>query len=63
MTLPFPEGIVAFTQMFPDEAACEAYLYRVRWPNGFRCPKCGSVKAYEYDGKRATRSEEHTSEL
>lgn len=58
-SLPFPEGIVAFTRMFPDEAACEAYLYAVRWPSGFRCPKCGSVKGYEYDGKRVIQCENH----
>ena len=24
---------------FPDEQACEAYLFRMRWPNGFVCPE------------------------
>ena len=57
--LPFPEGIVAFTRMFPDEAACEAYLYAVKWPDGFTCPKCGSRKGYEYDGKKVTQCENH----
>jgi transposase-like protein len=57
--LPFPEGIVAFTKMFPDEKACEDYLFQVRWPLGFRCPKCGSTKGYEYDNKRVTQCENH----
>lgn len=26
---------------FPDEAACRAYLERLRWPEGFVCPACG----------------------
>lgn len=29
--------------MFPDEAACAAYLERLRWPDGFRCPYCRTV--------------------
>lgn len=57
--LPFPEGIVAFTQMFSDEESCENYLYALRWPTGFRCPKCNSVKSYEYDGKRVIQCDRH----
>lgn len=26
---------------FPDEAACVAYLEKLRWPDGFVCPRCG----------------------
>src|SRR5271170_5983874 len=25
---------------FADDAACRDYLVRLRWPEGFRCPKC-----------------------
>jgi transposase-like protein len=32
-----------FDQRFGTEEACRAYLIRVRWPNGFRCPACGHV--------------------
>jgi transposase-like protein len=35
---------------FPDEAACSAYLERLRWPEGFVCPACG-----ERDGWRTGR--------
>ena len=31
--------------MFPDEAACVEYLFLVRWPDGFRCPKCDAAAA------------------
>lgn len=48
--LPFPTGIVAFQRMFPDEEACERYLFQLRFPDGFVCPKCGSTKGYPYDG-------------
>ena len=30
--------------MFPDEAACAAYLERLRWPAGFVCPACGEQR-------------------
>jgi transposase-like protein len=26
--------------MFPDDVACEAYLAKLRWPDGFVCPSC-----------------------
>lgn len=29
-----------FVEMFPDNAACAAYLIRLRWSNGFICPVC-----------------------
>jgi len=35
-----------FAAMFPDEAACDAYLIAHRWPNGPVCPRCGSVNVY-----------------
>src|SRR5438046_9969982 len=31
---------------FASEAACRAYLARLRWPTGFRCPRCGSEKGW-----------------
>jgi transposase-like protein len=36
----FPSIYRDFVTMFPDEAACEAYLERIRWPHGFICPAC-----------------------
>jgi len=35
------EELAQLRQVFPDERACEAYLFGMRWPNGFVCPKCG----------------------
>ncbi|MFO8072234.1 MAG: IS1595 family transposase [Polyangia bacterium] len=29
--------------MFPDDQACAAYLERLRWPDGFACPACGTL--------------------
>jgi len=38
MTLP------QFERMFPDEASCRAYLQAHRWPDGVKCPRCGSAE-------------------
>jgi len=34
-----------FQGRFPDEAACREYLFRSRWPDGFRCRRCASAAA------------------
>jgi hypothetical protein len=47
--LPFPGSLPEFQRLFPDEAACAAYLERARWGNGFACPYCGtSGEPYRY---------------
>jgi transposase-like protein len=35
-----------FQERFPDDAACLQYLAASRWPEGFRCPACGSERAW-----------------
>ncbi|MFC6519780.1 IS1595 family transposase [Undibacterium arcticum] len=40
--LPFPHSLPEFYRLFPDEAACAAYLERARWSGGFICDHCGS---------------------
>jgi hypothetical protein len=41
-----PETLLDFQNQFPDEAACEQYLFRWRWPNGFHCPRCSERGAW-----------------
>ena len=36
----FQQRFPDFQRVFPDDAACAAYLERLRWPDGFTCPKC-----------------------
>jgi transposase-like protein len=38
-------SIEKFTEYFPDEQACQDYLFRLKWPNGFYCPECGNRTA------------------
>jgi transposase-like protein len=42
----FPKTVLDFESRFPYEAACVAFLYESKWPNGFVCPKCGGRKSY-----------------
>lgn len=43
----FPKTLREFQSRFADEAACRAYLAASRWPEGFRCPRCGHGEAFE----------------
>ena len=38
--LPFPKSLLEFQQLFPNDAACVAYMEQVRWPDGFVCSAC-----------------------
>ena len=38
----YPGTFREFSEWFQDDVACRAYLIRLRWPDGFRCPACGA---------------------
>ncbi len=42
ITEDFPESEIQFDQRFSSEAECYRYLFRIRWPDGFCCRRCGS---------------------
>lgn len=37
----YPRDRLELDKFFPDEGSCVAYLERLRWPEGFVCPRCG----------------------
>jgi ISXO2-like transposase domain/Transposase zinc-ribbon domain len=41
--LTFSRSLPEFQRLFPDDAACAAYLECARWADGFVCPYCGVV--------------------
>ena len=47
--LPRPKNLLEFVRLFPTDEAAAEYLFRVRWPDGFVCPTCGSTKARKLD--------------
>jgi transposase-like protein len=34
-------SLIEFQQGFSTEEACMEHLFRLRWPEGYRCPRCG----------------------
>lgn len=42
----YPRTLMEFDERFATEQACREYLFRLRWPDGFRCPRCGSEKGW-----------------
>jgi transposase-like protein/predicted RNA-binding Zn-ribbon protein involved in translation (DUF1610 family) len=37
----YPRTLLQLEQRFRDETGCRAYLFALRWPQGFVCPACG----------------------
>ncbi len=50
--MKFPETLLEFQEQFPDEAACWKALRRLRWPHGFRCPRCSHRRSYPIAKRR-----------
>lgn len=42
-----PISFFEFCQKYNDEEVCREHLFSLRWPNGFRCPKCGNEGYYK----------------
>ncbi len=42
----YPRTQAEFDARFATEDACREYLIHLRWPEGFRCPKCGHGRAW-----------------
>ena len=38
--LSFPRSLPEFQRLFPNDAACAAYLEKARWRDGFVYPDC-----------------------
>lgn len=45
-------GLIEFQRRFATEEACHDHLFRMKWPHGFKCPKCGHDQAYEIKTRR-----------
>lgn len=38
--LDYPRTFKEFDRFFGSEETCREFLFRLRWPNGFECPRC-----------------------
>lgn len=43
----YPKTVAELEERFATEEACEEYLFALRWPKGFVCPRCGGSKAWK----------------
>ena len=46
----YPRNRAEFEARFSTEAACREYLVKLRWPDGFWCPRCGGRKSWPVRG-------------
>lgn len=42
----FPRNLIEFDAQFSGEKACRDYLIKLRWPDGFTCPRCRGNQAW-----------------
>ena len=42
----YPGTLAQFDKRFATEQACLAYVVKLRWPEGFRCPRCSSPEMW-----------------
>jgi transposase-like protein/Zn ribbon nucleic-acid-binding protein len=43
----YPKTLIEFEKQFTTDEACRDYLFQIRWPNGFQCPRCQKQKAWK----------------
>ena len=46
----YPRDLIELEARLSTEAACREYLTQLRWPEGFRCPRCAGGKAWPVRG-------------
>jgi len=42
----YPRTLMDLERRFSTEHACREYLFGLRWPKGFACPRCGGASAW-----------------
>jgi transposase-like protein len=45
--MKYPANQMEFEEMFKTEQECIDYLASLRWPNGFECPQCVSIRFWK----------------
>lgn len=55
----YPADQMDFEEMFKTEQDCIDYLVSLRWPNGFECPQCGSIRFWKKNKDRFECSDCH----
>lgn len=50
--MDYPGNQMAFESRFRTEQDCVDYIKSIRWPNGFECSVCGSIRYWEKNKNR-----------
>jgi len=48
----YPSSMLELERQFSSEEACRKYLQKLRWPDGFVCPRCAGRKAWAMENGR-----------
>jgi transposase-like protein len=48
----YPRTLLELERRFSTEQACREYLFELRWPDGFRCPRCEAGKSWALQSGR-----------
>lgn len=57
--MKYPANQMEFEEMFKTEQDCIDYLIAVRWPKGFECPECASIRYWKKNKGRFACSDCH----
>jgi predicted RNA-binding Zn-ribbon protein involved in translation (DUF1610 family) len=57
--MKYPANQMVFEEMFKSEQNCLDYVASLRWPNGFVCPQCGSIRFWKKNKGRYELSDGH----
>jgi transposase-like protein len=44
-------NFIDFMERFKTEQDCQDHFFKIRWPNGFKCPKCGHEEYFFLKGR------------
>lgn len=45
--LDYPKNLADLENRFSTEQDCRSYLFKLRWPRGFKCPRCNHDKYWQ----------------
>ena len=64
MVESYPKTILELEQRFATDDACREYLFQLRWPSGFVCPRCDDISAWPASrGRFVCRSCRHQTSV
>ena len=50
--------LIDFQNKFINEEECQKHLFKARWPNGYKCPRCTHDQFYFHQNRQLYRCKE-----